>query len=266
MIDFTSSMGDMVSSAIDKKWKDFSRPFKQCSGDYTWIVDEKEEEMAAFPIPDHQDLHGIIDQLTQTHGGNVHDLEIVKITSKSIFLNCPSAAPRNLALLGNGAFYWSDIGPGQWLCWDFGDRRVSMTKYAFLTGPFGEPRIVQSWDVQISVDGEQWTMVDRQTQFSEYTQLRKYNYTDCARDRTGNRLGSFNVRQTEPFRFLRFTMTEATKGTSGGIVRTHRTDRGRKLYDRNGEPIMDEREIPPQPGIEQLILTSFEMHGTITEG
>jgi hypothetical protein len=230
------------------------------------MIDEQEEGIAARPLTDHRDLHGIIDQLTQTYDGNVHDLGIVKITSKSILLNCPSAAPRNLADLHNGVFYWSDVGPGQWVCWDFCDRRVSMTKYAFFTGPFGAPRVIQSWDVEISVDGEQWTMVDRKTQFSEFTALRKYNYTESSKNWTGNRLGSFNVRQTEPFRFLRLTMTEATKSIVGGSYQLQETSHGRNLYDRNGEPIMRDYPIYPSPGVEQLILTSFEMHGTITEG
>jgi hypothetical protein len=82
---------------------------------------------------------GIISCLTQKHGGNVHDKGIVSITSKSVFYDDPKYAGRNVADLTSdldrnvadftGSIFQSGHEPGQWICWDFHEMRVSLTYY-----------------------------------------------------------------------------------------------------------------------------------------
>jgi hypothetical protein len=47
--------------------------------------------------------------------------------------------------------------PGQWICWDFGERLILPTHYTIWSG------LLNSWVVESSLDGETWTEIDRKT-------------------------------------------------------------------------------------------------------
>jgi hypothetical protein len=68
---------------------------------------------------------GVISYLTSTHGGNVQEKGIGKITSQS----GQSGSLSTVADLGSDSFWTSNDAPGQWICWDFGSRRLSVTHY-----------------------------------------------------------------------------------------------------------------------------------------
>jgi hypothetical protein len=89
---------------------------------------------------------GIIRYLTSTYGGTVEENGIVKITSKS----GQSGSLSTVADLGSDSFWTSDDAPGQWICWDFGSRRFSVTDYAI--GAVS----LRSWLIEGSVDGSNW--------------------------------------------------------------------------------------------------------------
>jgi hypothetical protein len=72
-------------------------------------------------------LEGIISYLTKEHGGNVHKKGIVTITSKSLF--GAAWAVLNVADLTSHLNFVSKNEPGQWICWDFGERRIRPTQY-----------------------------------------------------------------------------------------------------------------------------------------
>jgi hypothetical protein len=94
---------------------------------------------------------GIISYLTEQCHGNVHDMGVVTITAKSIDSGFPV---RNIADLDSQDVFRSLNEPGQWLCWDFGKRRVRITDYQILFSGYWEIRTVA---VEGSVDGVEWT-------------------------------------------------------------------------------------------------------------
>jgi hypothetical protein len=74
---------DALTEKIKRKWEAFCDPFMACMGGHGYYIDRDERTNGRRTLRDVSDLHGIIHNLTETHGGNVHDLGIVNITSKS---------------------------------------------------------------------------------------------------------------------------------------------------------------------------------------
>jgi hypothetical protein len=131
-----------------------------------------------FDVPD-----GIIAHLTRECGGNVHDCDVVKVTSGSFktetlganrhsgaYHNHPSCEGRNAVDLDIGsvfasAFRMDDISAtrNNWLCYDFKERRVIPTHYTIRTwdGAAGHSHL-KSWAVETSEDGENWREVARE--------------------------------------------------------------------------------------------------------
>jgi hypothetical protein len=102
-----------------------------------------------FPLKEAKSLDGIISYLTRKHGGNVHDKEVVTITSKSVYSDLGYAL-RNIADLTSDSCFFSTNEPGQWVCWDFHEMRVRPTHYTI------QAVWLKSWMVESSLDGE-WT-------------------------------------------------------------------------------------------------------------
>jgi hypothetical protein len=90
---------------------------------------------------------GIIRALSIKHGGSVHELEIVTITSSS-HLYAERSPPKMVAGLPRGPQFKSDDSPGQWICWDFQDMRIRPTHYVISC------RCLKTWIVESSSDGE----------------------------------------------------------------------------------------------------------------
>jgi hypothetical protein len=139
-----------------------------------------------FPLQEAKSLDGIISYLTRKHGGNVHDKGAVAITSKSVY-DDPEYAVRNLADLTSGSFFYSKNEPGQWVCWDFHEMRVRPTHYTI------ESYCLKSWVVEGSLDGENWTEIDRRTDNNDFRAVL-------------NR-ASFAVEDSAECRFIRLTQT-----------------------------------------------------------
>jgi hypothetical protein len=112
-----------------------------------------------FPMKEEESLDGIIAYLTQKHGGNVHEKGIVILTSKSVFTDDPNA--RNCTLpalvdLQSRPWFVSKGKPNQWVCWDFREMRVRLTSYTV------QGFYLNSWNLEGSVDGKDWTEIDQQ--------------------------------------------------------------------------------------------------------
>jgi hypothetical protein len=129
-----------------------------------------------FPLKEDKSLDGMISYLTREHRGNVHDNEIVTITSKSIW----SGAQRNVADLNNEKDFCSKDEPGQWVSWDFHEMRISPTHYTVRGS-------LKSWVVESSLEGVNWVEIHRET------------------DGRGD--GSFAVSNSVECRFVRLTQT-----------------------------------------------------------
>jgi predicted nucleic acid-binding Zn-ribbon protein len=134
------------------------------------------------PMSTSESFEGIISYLTGKHGGNVHDNGVVIITSKSMF----SGPVQKVADLSSATPFKSKSEAGQWLCWDFQQRQIRPTDYRLWT------RGLKSWILEASLDGENWTEIDR-----------RINNPDFA----GPNKASFHVCHPDQARFIRLTQT-----------------------------------------------------------
>jgi hypothetical protein len=217
------------------------------------------EDKNQVALADHPELHGIIDQLTEAHGGNVHDLGIVTITSKSVYRNLKGLHPRNVAdFKHRSSFTSSHEESNQWICFDFHERRVCMDKYTLASVCIAGVRYIETWVTESSLDGNTWSEVDHHLKDDAM-----HGGAGTSGDETLV-IASFRVKRTEPFRFLRFRMTAKTTGRDE-LRRQLRNSRGELMYTANGEPVT-ERAGPSFAGSNSLQLIAFEIHGTITEG
>jgi hypothetical protein len=145
-------------------------------------------------------LDGIIAHLTWECGGNVHDNNIVIVTSsKPLSLNLSDSAKNVVDLEANSRFHSAlrasrhDIPHtrNNWICYDFNTRRVIPTHYtirsSFGSGVNGNQ--LKSWLIETSIDGENWTEIDRRENNSEL---------NC---RNGTR--TFGVSRSKESRFIR---------------------------------------------------------------
>jgi hypothetical protein len=141
-----------------------------------------------IPLRAEKPLDGIISGLTEKYGGNVHEKGIVIITSKSVRED-PSDkfAPMNAADLSTSTYFDSDHEAGQWICWDFRDMWIRPTHYTIRT------YCLKSWVVEGSLDGENWTEIDRQTNNQDF--------------KDGWNRASFPILRPTECRFIRLTQT-----------------------------------------------------------
>jgi hypothetical protein len=99
--------------------------------------------MSHFPPSDSDPLDGIIARLTRECGGNVHDHEVVEVTSSGQQNARSACQAKNAADLKANSYFWS-VGQygtkksgkviahtrNNWLCYNFKNRRVVLTHYA----------------------------------------------------------------------------------------------------------------------------------------
>jgi hypothetical protein len=111
-----------------------------------------------LPLKESQPLDGIIAFLTRKHGGNVHDKQIVEITSSSTLNDNPINSPKNVADLTSPSNFVSENLVKQWVCWDFGKLRVRPKEYV-LQGSYQS--CLRSWVLEASDDGKAWKEIDR---------------------------------------------------------------------------------------------------------
>ena len=112
-----------------------------------------------------RELDGIIAFLTRLCGGNVHDKGVVTVTASSYHEGRDIWRPAAVDLLGDSVFHTAD-GPGQYCCYDFNARRVSLKSYTIRSycPPFNWPgHHPLSWVVEVSNDSKDWKIVDSHT-------------------------------------------------------------------------------------------------------
>jgi hypothetical protein len=83
---------------------------------------------------------------------SVADLQVIAITSKSV--NKSYISPNNLADFRLGAVFSSENSEGQWVKWDFKEKRVRPTHYSIRSG---QNSFLQSWVLEGSLDDEHWS-------------------------------------------------------------------------------------------------------------
>jgi hypothetical protein len=135
-----------------------------------------------IPYREPKSLNGIISYLMIKHGGNVHDKEIVTITSSSV-IDDSRYEVRNLGDFGDLGFGSEDqLDP--WVRWDFNDLRIKPSHY---TVQSSYPR---SWMVEGSNDGIEWVVMHREPD------------TDVLNSEV---IASFRLETTMECRYVRFT-------------------------------------------------------------
>jgi hypothetical protein len=149
------------------------------------VSPSKSPKEVEFPLQEAKSVDGIISYLTRKHGGNVQDKGIVIITSQSGYSGEPGVALRNLADLTSDSYFNSRNEPGQWVCWDFRQRRVRLTHYTVRC------EYLRSWVLESSLDGMIWTQIDR----------KKNNEFE------GKGTASYAVLKSIECRFIRLTQT-----------------------------------------------------------
>jgi hypothetical protein len=105
----------------------------------------------------------IISCRTREYDGNVHNRGIVKITSTEPYNDSSDDAAKDAADLTADSYFYSKDAPNQWLCYDFGDRRIILTHYSIRSRHSGgtDDYYPKSWVIEISNDGSNWEEVDR---------------------------------------------------------------------------------------------------------
>jgi hypothetical protein len=113
-------------------------------------------------------LDGIISELTRQCLSNVHDKNVVIVTSSPSFSGHGRDAARNVVDLRSDEYFCSvhrckdsniPLTPNNWICYDFQEMGIVPTHYAIRTG---HKAFMRSWLVEVSSDGTNWPQIDRQ--------------------------------------------------------------------------------------------------------
>jgi hypothetical protein len=114
------------------------------------------------------------------------------VTSKSVLHDNPWYAAENVLELGSESAFWSENSMDEWICWDFGDMRITPTHYR-ITG-WG----LSSWILLGSLDGEKWQILARETNTKAFDAQRCWWYR-------GERGAIFDVSSPGQLRYIKLT-------------------------------------------------------------
>jgi hypothetical protein len=115
----------------------------------------------SFPLITGSPLKGIIHHLTMEFGGNVHDRGVVAITADRPARNSADCAAKNIADLEADSGFYCAQAENVWVCYDFKAMKVVLTDYSIRSYYAGVCYNLQSWVVEVSNNGGDWTEVDR---------------------------------------------------------------------------------------------------------
>jgi hypothetical protein len=158
-------------------------------------------------------LDGILAHLARQCGGNVHDREVVTVSSSRPHNAGPQYAAKNVVDLRANTHFHSDYHVGEileernnWICYDFKGRRIIPTHYSIRSRWNGNPgnHNLKSWCVETSVNGEEWVEIDH-----------KENNIDL---NGGNRIVLFEVNRREVCRLIRLVNLGKNWGNSEILV------------------------------------------------
>ena len=157
-------------------------------------LEEERRRNGEFSLCDDRPFWGIISHLSEECGGNVHVNGVVNITSSDGLSNdnCHHVAD----------YGWNDCWTtynegNQWICFDFKDKTVNLTKYILKSGRSNDLR---SWVIEGSNDGRTWDELDRRNTDP------KGHYITGTYDCSGWFRGWFGSRPSGSFRYLRLRL------------------------------------------------------------
>jgi hypothetical protein len=119
----------------------------------------------------HDLLDGIVAYLTAECGGNIHDQDIVRVTSSGDRMNKRSYAAKNMVDLRADTIFASPYrgkteamthGWNHWICYEFRRHIIIPTHYSIRSFLDGAPYCpnLKSWILEVSIDGEHWEELD----------------------------------------------------------------------------------------------------------
>jgi hypothetical protein len=104
-------------------------------------------------------LKGILSYLTEKYGNDIIDRNIISITVSSI--GDPQFAPLHeiVNFKSENMFRTKDL-PNSWICYDFKNMRIEITKYSIRSRYDSNTHHLRSWILEGSNDGLKWLTID----------------------------------------------------------------------------------------------------------
>ena len=164
------------------------------------LLDTPKLPRKKFIAHDSNLLDGIIAHLTRKCGGNVHENKVVEVTTSST--DGQEYHPWSIADLGTYERSRSEDKPGQWICYDFKEKRVAPSSYTVRTWDYGEGSChLKSWVLQgsneINPSEESWVVLDTRNETYDLNDyLAVHNYT--IESQTQQAFGFIRLKQTGP--------------------------------------------------------------------
>ena len=142
-------------------------------------------------------LNGIIAHLTRECGGNVHRKGVVEVTASSDFVG---QVPENVVDLEEPSCYGSDNAKDTWLCYDFKDKRVSLTSYTLRSRFNGskDAHNLKSWVIEASNDGTMWEIIDQRDDNNDLNDRNVTHNFEIQSPQTAQAFRYVRLRQTGP--------------------------------------------------------------------
>jgi hypothetical protein len=109
-------------------------------------------------------LLGILTFLSQQNGGGLHQKGIVKVSASSHFSN---RVPENILNFSQDSYFYSEDAADQWIGYEFTSCLVTPDRYTLQTRQYGGGYHLQSWVIEGSRNGEDWTEMDRRPTVKE---------------------------------------------------------------------------------------------------
>jgi hypothetical protein len=102
---------------------------------------------------------GIISFLTRQHGGNLHDLGIVSVTSSGVY---SSYLVKHVVDFNGSSTAATKNEPNGWICLDFKEKRVNVHHYSLRSRNDYDSHHLTNWIVEGSIEGTEWVELDQQ--------------------------------------------------------------------------------------------------------
>jgi hypothetical protein len=149
-----------------------------------------------FVLGGNNPLNGIFAHLTAKCDGNLHDREIVNVTSSN-----NGNIPRNIAALTGHNYFFSLNAQNQTFTYDFKQMIVAPTHYTIRThGCSQDGHHIKSWTVEASSDCVQWKIIDRRKNEANLN--------------GPNLIHSFEIATIRRARFIQISMTGSNRAGS----------------------------------------------------
>jgi hypothetical protein len=116
---------------------------------------------------------GIIAFLALQHGGNIHELGIVSVTSSDL---CNGLSAKFLVVLKDSSIGYANGRPNAWICYDFKEKQVNVSHYSLRSRTdYNHSCHLMNWTIEGSVDGTEWVELDRQNDCRDLVGLNRSN-------------------------------------------------------------------------------------------